>query len=166
MITLYEKAYSFTRPNDTTPYAAGDLVANSTTANQVVPLSWTFPSNAPALIPGIMIAFDKADLANAQFRLHLLHTIPTFTSAGDNSAVATVVATGHSYRIGCYEGLLTTVSADGASGLLVPVDGIILPVRKNPTAGVTTTLYGYLEARAAYTPKAQGVITSTLILEK
>lgn len=43
MITLYEKAYSFTRPNDTTAYASGDLVANSTTANQVVSLSWGFP---------------------------------------------------------------------------------------------------------------------------
>ena len=34
---------SFTRPANTTQYAANDLVANSTTAGSVVPLS--FPTN-------------------------------------------------------------------------------------------------------------------------
>lgn len=166
MTTLYEKAYNFTRPSDTTAYAAGDLIANSVTAGSVVPLSWAFPSNAPSYIPAIRLAFDKADLASATFRLHLLHTIPTFVTGGDNSAISTVVATGHAFLMGAYEGTLSTISADGASGLLVPIDGLVIPMRKSPTAGIITTLYGYLEARAAYTPKSAGVVTSTLILEK
>lgn len=166
MISLYEASYSFTRPNDTTAYAAGDLIANSTTAALVVPLSWAFPSNAPAQIPAIRLTFDKSDITNAVFRLHLLSATPTFVTAGDNSAAATVVATGYDKLLLAYEGALSTITANGASGLLIPLDGLVIPVRKSPTATVTTTIYGFLEARAAYTPKAEGVITATIILEK
>ena len=38
---FFNQSQSFTRPGDTTPYASGDLVANSTTAGSVVPLTFT-----------------------------------------------------------------------------------------------------------------------------
>lgn len=37
---IFTPFYTFTRPADTTQYAAGDLIANSATAASVVPLSW------------------------------------------------------------------------------------------------------------------------------
>lgn len=165
MIRLYEKVYSFARPANTDVYASGDLIANSVTAASVVPLSWTFPSNAPSSVPAIRLTFDHPQLTGATFRLHLLNAIPTFVTAGDNSAVATVVATAYTAFWQSYEGTLSQISADGAAGILVPFDGLVLPVRKAPTAAVTTTIYGYLEARGAYPPKSAGVITATLILE-
>lgn len=166
MKTLYQASYSFTRPSDTTAYASGDLIANSTTAGSVVPLSWAFPANAPAEIPAIRLTIDTALLANATFRLHLLNAIPTFVTGGDNSAVATVVATGYDKLLLAYEGTLSTVTANGASGLLVPLDGLVVPIRKAPTAAVSTLLYGFLEARAAYVPASGSIWTATLILEK
>jgi hypothetical protein len=166
MISMYEKAYSFTRPSDTTAYASGDLIANSTTAGSVVPLSWAFPSNAPSLISAIRLTISTALVTNATFRLHLLNAIPTFTAAGDNSAFGTVVATGYDKLIASYEGTLSMLTADGAAGLLVPVDGMVIPVLKKPTAAVSTLLYGALEARAAYVPASASVWTATLILEK
>lgn len=166
MITLYEKSYNFTRPADTTTYTAGDLIANSVTPGSVVPLSWAFPSNAPNQIPAIRLTVNTALLANATFRLHLLNAIPTFVTGGDNSAISTVVATGYDKLLLAYEGTLSTVTADGASGLLVPLDGLVIPVRKVPTAAVQTLLYGFLEARAAYVPASGSVWTASLVLEK
>jgi hypothetical protein len=49
---------NFTRPADTTAYASGDLVANSTTAGSVVAMSFasaTFGSGAPAQIRRVRI---------------------------------------------------------------------------------------------------------------
>jgi hypothetical protein len=37
---------TFTRPSDTTAYASGDLVANSTTAGSVTPLTLTLANPA------------------------------------------------------------------------------------------------------------------------
>jgi hypothetical protein len=91
MITLYEKAYSFTHPANTTAYASGDLVANSVTVGSVVPLSWAFLSNAPVKIPAVRLTINKSDITNATFWLHLLSAARTFTSADDNGAVGTVV---------------------------------------------------------------------------
>lgn len=165
MITLYGATSSFARPADSTTYADNDLISNSTTSGSVVALSWALPSNAPSEIPVIRLSLDHPSRTNATFRLHLLHTIPTF-AAGDNSIVSTAVATGQGFLIAAYEGTLTTLTADGASGLLVPVDGIVRPFRKNPTANVTTTLYGFLEAKAAYAPKNGGTIEAVLVMEK
>jgi hypothetical protein len=52
----------FTRPSDTTAYASGDLVANSTTAGSVVPMS--FPawstSQAASYLGSVDVTVDKA----------------------------------------------------------------------------------------------------------
>jgi hypothetical protein len=165
MITLYETSYSFTRASDSTTYASGDLITNSTTSGSVVPFSWSFPSNAPGLIVGFRMAFDHPQLTGATFRMHLLSGTPTF-AGGDNAAVSTAVATGHSSLVVAYEGTLSTITAAGASGLLVPLDGLVIPMRKGATAAVQTKLYGYLEARGAYPPKNGGTISAEMILEK
>ena len=42
---------SFTRPADTTAYASGDLVANSTTAGSVIPMTFVIrPENRGSMI--------------------------------------------------------------------------------------------------------------------
>src|SRR5262249_40104921 len=83
----------FTRPNDTTAYAAGDLVANSTAAGSVVPLRIDL-GNVAAVGHG-MTRITRARLTksgtsptNASFRIHLYETAPTAQN-GDNGAWST-----------------------------------------------------------------------------
>ena len=67
---------SFTRPNDTTAYASGDLVANSTTAGSVVPLQIDL-GNVAAVGHGITritrarLTKSGTSPTNANFRIHL-----------------------------------------------------------------------------------------------
>ena len=43
---IWNPAASFARPNDTTAYASGDLVANATSAGAVTPLAFALGGNA------------------------------------------------------------------------------------------------------------------------
>ncbi len=155
-------AASFIRPSDTTAYAAGDLVANSTTAASVVPLSWT-PNKQRAgfWLKGVRLRIDKSDITNAQFRVHLYSAIPTFVTAGDNSAFSTVVATGYASWLCSLDATFAMRDAAGAAGMALPGSAVILPQPFDADA----TIYGLVEALAAYTPKSASVITAELLAE-
>jgi hypothetical protein len=68
---------SFTRPADTTAYASGDLVANSTTAGSVVAMTLSVGTAAgmPARIRRVRLMGDKADATNFNFRVHLFSVL-------------------------------------------------------------------------------------------
>ena len=153
---------NFTRPADTTQYASGDLVANSTTAGSVVPMSWTpFPIRAGGWITGARLRIDKSDIANASFRLHLYSATPTFVTAGDNSAFSTVVATGYASWLASFDATLAAIDAAGVAGIMVPTEGLVAPLALTQNA----TIYGLLEARGAYTPKSASILTVELLVE-
>src|SRR3954463_6133443 len=85
---IYNPSASFTRPPDTIAYAAGDLVANSTSNGAVTPLSWTLQSSniiGPCSIYRARLAKSALSVALAAFRLHLYAALPTVTN-GDNGA--------------------------------------------------------------------------------
>lgn len=149
---------NFTRPNDSTPYAVGDLVANSTTNTAVVPLSWLITGNAHGAVYARRVKLKKSTnvTTNAQFRVHLYTTAPT-VSNGDNGAWLSIEA-GY---LGSLDVTVDKAFSDPASnGLGVPMTGtgteIELP------GGQDVTIYGLVEARAAYTPGAQEIITVNL----
>lgn len=151
---------TFTRPADTTAYADGDLVANSTTAASVVPMEWTTP-RAPFQIPAIKLEKSTASVTGATFRLHVfVGTIPTIATTGDNGVFASVVS-GKAVWFGAFEGTLLAF-ADGAVGMLTPVSGVIRPDMITTT---DTKLYALLEAKGAYTPGSAEVFVATLIQE-
>jgi hypothetical protein len=153
---------NFTRPSDTTAYSIGDLVANSTTAASVVALSWTpFKVRAGGWITGARLRIDKSDVTNAQFRLHLYSATPTFVTGGDNSAFSTVVATGYASWLCSFDATLYAIDAAGVAGIMVPTEGLVAPA----AIGQGSTVYGILEARAAYTPKSASVLTVELLVE-
>jgi hypothetical protein len=153
---------NFTRPADTTQYAVGDLIANSTTAGSVVPLSWIpFPVRAGGWITGARLRIDKSDVTSAQFRLHIYSATPTFVTAGDNSAFSTVVATGYAAWLASYDATLVAIDVAGVSGIMVPTEGLVPPLSIIQGA----TIYGLLEARATYTPKSTSVLTVELLVE-
>lgn len=146
-----------TRPNDTTAYASGDLVANSATAASVTPLSWATTGSRPFVVPGIRL--HKTGPTGADFRLHLFASSPTVDTTGDNGVFASNV-NNSANCIAAYEGTLYGFK-DGAVGLLVPISGVI----KREYVGDPATIYGLLEVRSAYTPTAEEVLTATLIEE-
>ncbi len=147
------QSVSFTRPNDTTQYASGDLVANSTTAGSVVPMSFSI-GRAPrtgGMIRRARIRKTGTGVTNASFRIHLYLASPT-PSNGDNGAWLTDNALNYA---GAIDVTLDKVFTDGAAGNGVPNTGSEI----NFMLG---TYYGLLEARGAYTPTAQEVFTVEL----
>ena len=139
-------ASQFTRPADTTAYAAGDLVANSTTAGSVTPLSFTVSrvAGGTGLIRRARLKKSGTSTTNAQFRLHLYASAPTIAN-GDNGAWST---SGAATYLGAMDVTVDKAFTDGAAGQGVPSMGseIVFDLSSG------TTLRGLLEARAAYTP--------------
>jgi len=151
-------ADNFTRPADTTAYASGDLVANSTTAGSVVPLKFQIDQvSANGKVRRARIAKSNATVTNAQFRLHLYSTAPTCAN-GDNGAWSTTTSG--------YLGSLSLSAAmgraftDGAEDIATPDAGTEVIFDALPGPGAV--IYGLLEARAAYTPANAEVFTVTL----
>ena len=154
---IWNPSASFTRPPNTTAYASGQLVANSTTAGAVAPMQFSVGGNS---MPGefrltrIRLFKSGTGNANAAFRLHLYSAPPTAAN-GDggswstNQAAAYLgsidVAAMKSFTDGCCD-----VGDDPAGGEHL----VRLP------SG--TAFYGLLEARAAYTPAANEQFTVTL----
>lgn len=146
---------NFTRPNDTTAYAAGDLVANSTTAGSVTPMSLAV-GRAYGASGMIRRARIKKSGANAgTFKLHLFKASPTVTN-GDNGAF---LPNNSANYIGALAINADRIFSDGVVGGGVPLNGsemnFVLPAGQ-------AILYGLLEASGATTPAAQEVFTLEL----
>lgn len=153
-------AASFTRPADTAAYAVGDLVANSTTAGSVAAMTFADVARAAGKggkIVGARLAKSGTSITNASFRLHLYTATPIGSGSpanGDNGAFST---SGVANYVGALDITCDRTFADGAFGRGQQLVGNFLDF-----VGAATTLYGLLEARAAYTPASGEVFTVTL----
>ncbi len=154
---LTNPSANFTRPNDTTAYASGDLVANSTTAGSVTPLSWTAARIAAGsfIIRRARIKSSSTSITNASYRLHLYTASPTCAN-GDNGAWSTSI----SGYLGAIDVTIGKAFTDGSAGNGVPSIGSEISV----ALASGQTIYGLVEARAARTPAAQEVLTCELEL--
>jgi hypothetical protein len=146
----------FTRPADTTAYASGDLVANSTTAGSVVPMTFNTArdTGAGGVISRVRLRKSGTSITSASFRLHLYNVSPT-VSNGDNGAWLT---TGAGTYIGSFDITMDKAFSDGAVGVGIPTVGTDIRFRLRSGS----THYGVLEARAAYTPANAEVFTVEL----
>ncbi len=153
MKTILNSA-SFTRPADTTAYAAGDLVANNTTAGSVVPLTFNFKEagGLPIWLRSVTMRKTQASVTNANFRLWFLSASPTVTN-GDNGAIA-----GAFLSSVLFEPVLLDATAlltgGGAIGSSV-FDAEMLQLR--------APCYMLVEAMAAYTPASGEVFTLEVV---
>jgi hypothetical protein len=153
---------NFTRPADTTAYASGDLVANSTTAGSVLPLSFTAARQGHSgIVRRARLKKSGLTVTNASFRLHLYAADPSLASGianGDNGAWST----NHSSYLGSFDldlsGSNGRVFRDSAQVIGVPAVGSEIGFKL--ASGLV--LYGLLEARAAYTPASAEVFTVEL----
>lgn len=150
-MSIFSVSSNFTRPNDTTAYDQHDLVANSTTAGSVTPLSWGVPLNSK--IWRAVIVKSGATATNASFILNLFGASPTVAN-GDNGALS------HT-RSKFLDKLALDATSSKASDECVIAATFSVPVF-NLGYG---TVYGLLQANAAYTPTAQEVFTVFLIGE-
>jgi hypothetical protein len=142
---------SFTRPADTTAYASGDLMANSTTAGSVVAMTFspvTKGSGRSAQIRRVRVSKTGTSVTNASVRLHLYTTSSITAANGDNGAWSTDKAANY---VGSVDVTIDKAMTDGAAG--------------NATCEFninSLSLYGLLEARGPYTPASAEVFTVTL----
>lgn len=142
---------SFTRPSNTTAYAAGDLVADTTVAASVVPLSFTYGFCGD--LRRVTISTNNATITLGSFNLWILRSAPTLTN-GDNGALAGVVLT----TVVAVIPLELDASMSGAGGFgEAYYDPGLIQFGNG-------TYYGLLEARAAYVPASAEVFTVTLEL--
>lgn len=144
------RGVTFKRPADVTAYASGDLVANSTTAGSVVPITVARAAAAGlvGVIKRIRLFKSAASAANATFRVHLFTVAPTVTS-GDNAAI--VIATGAAGYIGQFDIASMQTMTDGAAGFIAA-----------DVAFYGENIYALLEARGAYTPASAETFTLSL----
>ena len=146
-----------TRPADTTAYASGDLVANSTTAGSVTPISFAsvvLAATGCVRVERVRLFKTGTSTTNASFRLHLFNATPSTIANGDNAAFLT---SGTGY-VGALDVTIDRAFSDGAHGAGISLTGS--PMTLTIPSG--TTLYGLLEARGAYTPASAEVITAVL----
>lgn len=148
-------ALPFTRPADTTAYASGDLVANSTTAGSVAPiqLSVARTANGVASVRRVRLKKSGTSVTNSAFRVHLFAGSPTVTNGDNGVFLAT-----HSGYVGAFDVATMQAFSDGAQGHGVPLVGTELTFQ---TIGGDTKIYALLEARGAYTPASAETFTLT-----
>lgn len=155
---IFKVSDSFTRPADTTAYASGDLVANSTTAGLVTPLKFNIGFGGFRL-HGLRVGKTNTTITNATFTLHLFETSPTAAN-GDNGAISTT----RSAKLGTIDFPIMVAYTDAGQAHLKLGDTGLSTI----PAGYTTSgiIYGLLEAKAAYTPASAETFDVVLILEK
>lgn len=141
-------ASAFARPADTTAYAVGDLVSNSTTAASCtyIAIPAARVAAGSGLIRRVMIRSSSQTLTNASYRVHLYNAQPASVAAGDNAAINLFDA---SKYLGSVDVTLTQAFASGTTGSVgygIPSQDIAFKL----ASGVN--VYALLEARAARTP--------------
>jgi hypothetical protein len=146
---------SFTRPNNVTAYAVGNLVANSVTAGSVLPLSLVFGNTFPkgqARITRARLSKSGTLATNANFRIHLYAVSPVAAN-GDGGAWSSDNAANWLGNIDVTSMLAFT---DGCAGTGSAAAGSEMLLRTN------TPIFALVEAKAAYVPAANEVFTLTL----
>lgn len=151
--TLRRATATFTRPNDTTAYAQGDLIANSTTNTLVTPLTFSVGKYG-INVKGIQLQKSTVTVANSEFFIDLFSTSPIVAN-GDNGALSVNL----SQQVG-------RISL-GAT-LIAATDGAYIALNNSSIHAVATAsgvLFGLLSANAAYAPGANEVFTVGLIYQ-
>lgn len=151
---------TFTRPADTTAYASGDLVADSTTAGSVTPVvlrGFGLNDQDGVMIRKLRLWKSGTSTTNAVFRVHLFRSLPTVVN-GDNGALST---TGVASYVEYFDVTMSsTIFTDGATGFGVPSAGF--EEMERLAQGSSQTLYALVEARAAYTPLSAEVFNLSI----
>lgn len=159
MSLIKKQSYSFTRPSDTTAYASGDLVANSTTAGSVVPLTFNVGKGGIRIVGIRLNKSDETDVTAATFTLHFFGSSPTVAN-GDNGAISFSL----SDKFGSVD-LATMIAATDEAYAITNNGASILPggLYWYTSSGL---IYGLIEAKGAYTPASAEVFNAVILYER
>jgi hypothetical protein len=149
---------TFTRPADVTAYASGDLVANNPTAASVTALAFVGAARiagGSGMIRRARLRKSGTGVNSAQFRLHLFNAALGTPTNGDNGAFA---VPGVANYIGAIDVNTDQAFNDGAWG--AGLSRLGSEINFKLLSG--TTIYGLIEARAAYTPANAETFTVAL----
>lgn len=150
------RSASFTRPANQSSYAVGDLVANTTSAGSVTPLSWTLPEGG-GFLRRIELFKDDVDLSSAAFRLWLASAAPAFAN-GDNGTLS--IASGLTA-----DQVFVALDITPAESLVGIGDYGFAVYREGQHYLGGGTIYGWLEARGVYTPASGESFTVNLRID-
>lgn len=137
---------SFTRPANTTAYTAEDAVNDNTSTPHIMSFSSsevTMMAGQDIIIKSLKVTTDNATVTNGSFRLYLCKSSQTITA--DNTP-QTLLYANRANRIGYIDFTLATGGSGSDCGEAV-ITGETIPFKL--TSG---SFYGYLVAKAAYTP--------------
>lgn len=146
----YRSAVTVTRPSNTTAYAAGDVVGD-TSGSAIITLSSIGPSGGYVLVQSVSLIFSDTAVISGMgaFRLHFYSASPT--AIADNAAFDLV-----SGERANYMGFVDLAApVDFGSSLYTQTD---YPGRLIKLAAGSTTLYAELETKGAYTPASASTI--------
>jgi hypothetical protein len=157
---------SFTRPENTTQYTAGDLVANSATAASVTAMEFIAARSiaGPVIVRRARLYKSDDDVTLAKFRLHVFKANPVSAAPanGDNGALLLNVA--NTLWVGSFAFDMTATNSpdifntSGNQDDAVPLVGEDISVKLE--SGYS--LYGLLEATDGYTPGSAETFTAVL----
>lgn len=137
----------FTRPADTTAYAVGDLVGNSTSALTAIELTHAaLATGRGGWLLSLILSKDGTTVTNATFRAHFWTKQPATSPGNDNAGFGMKYANADHYL-----GYLDFPTMEVGTGSNTGARAIL--VNQNfPYKCDATSLFWVLEARAAYTP--------------
>lgn len=154
---------TFTRPADTTAYAANDVVSNNTSTTTLITLSNAARVNAGSgYIVGARVATDKKSIT-PRIRVHLWNA-STPTVSADNANHKSVYAD-ISKRIGTFDLAAMATSADTTNSDMSSTADWTLRI-PFVCAAASTTLYAFLETMDAFTPSSGQGFTLELMIDQ
>lgn len=142
----------FTRPADTTPYAEGDLIANSVTAGSVSGIAFAGATKTGAGGSGQIskVKFRTSAVIAQAIRVHFLKTNHAVTN-GDNGALLFTSLDIDNY-IGSVDISAVASGRDsiGSGGSILVSKALEQPLDYELASG--DTIYAFIQALAAFTP--------------
>lgn len=157
----YKSSFSQTRPNNTTPYTALDVVGEDPAEN--MEFGGIGPEadgaiNGKIIITHVALRMDRNSIpaGMTQFRLHLYNGAPT--AIADNAAFNLIAADRDKYQ-GYIE---IPAPLDLGDTLYNDTEGGYYPVRKEVEVNSIGNLYGVLQTVGGYTPAANTVFNVAL----
>jgi len=157
----YESSFTQTRPNNATPYTAGDVVGEDPAENLefagIGPESLT-PTGAKIIITRVKLRIDvnAVPAGMTQFRLHMYDSAPA--AIADNAPYNLPAADRDKY-LGYIE-LATPI--DLGDTIYSGTEDANYPVRFETRVSTLGTIYGILQTVGGFTPPANAVKSITL----
>lgn len=151
-------AAEFTRPANTTAYAAGDAVNDSTTAPTPLVFTNIASNGRSGYVVGGKLVTDNETVTNGSFRLYLFTESPTM--ANDNEAYGLLYSEAAAL-IGSLDFTLFVESVAATNAAVAFESVSRVPFVSWPGF----TLYGVLVAKGAYTPASGQTFHVELLAE-